>query len=88
MLIEFIVGEKSYKIDLKTDTYDYYIVGNTFTKDFFVYYINEHILTKYEQHENDKYTLKILDQDINMIEIDFTDKNGSILLEKNGYKLY
>ena len=32
-------------------------------------------------------TLKIIDHDVNRIEINFTDKNESILLEKNGYKL-
>lgn len=90
MLIEFQVGEKSYKIDLKTDKYNYYMIDNKFTKDFFVFYINEYLLTKYEQHEtnkDEKYTLKIIDHDVNKIEIDFTDKKESILLEKNGYQL-
>lgn len=90
MLIEFQVGEKSYKIDLKTDKYNYYMIDNKFTKDFFIFYINEYLLTKYEQHEtnkNEKYILKMIDHDVNKIEIDFTDKNESILLEKNGYKL-
>jgi hypothetical protein len=87
MLIEFKVGEKEYKIDLKTKEYNYYIVGNKFTRDFFIFYINEYLLTKYEQHEIDKYTLKIIDHNVNKIEITFTDQNESILLEKNGYKL-
>ena len=90
MLIEFKIGYKPYKINLKTDLYNYYIIGNKFTKDFFIYYINEHLLSKYDQHEtnkDEKYMLKIIDHDVNSIEIDFTDKNESILLEKNGYKL-
>lgn len=90
MLIEFIFGGNSYKINLKTDTYNYYMVGNKFTKDFFIFYINEYLLSKYDQHETDKYekyTLKMIDHDVNKIELEFTDKNESILLEKNTYKL-
>jgi hypothetical protein len=90
MLIEFTIGVNSYKINLKTDTYNYYIVGNKFTKDFFIFYVNEYLLSKYDQHEinkEEKYTLKIIDNDVNSIDIDFTDQNESILLEKNGYKL-
>jgi hypothetical protein len=90
MLVEFQIGEKLYKIDLKTDKYNYYMIDNKFTKDFFIFYINEYLLTKYEQHEvnkYEKYILKIIDNDVNKVEIVFTDKNESILLEKNGYKL-
>jgi hypothetical protein len=90
MLTEFKVGEKTYKIDMKTDEYNYYMIGNKFTKDFFIYYINQHLLSKYEQHEidkNERYILKIIDHDVNSMTIDFTDKNECILLEKNGYKL-
>jgi hypothetical protein len=90
MIVNFKVGENSYKIDLKTDEYNYYLIGNEFTKDFFIFYINQHILSKYEQHETnkyEKYSLKFLDQNVNMIEIDFTDKNESILIEKTDYKL-
>lgn len=90
MLIEFLVGEKCYKITPKTFTYNYYMVGNKFTKDFFIFYINEHVLSKYEQHKtvkNEKYTLKIIDHDVNTLNIEFTEKNESILLEKNGYKV-
>lgn len=90
MLTEFKIGEKTYKIDMKTDEYNYYMIGNKFTKDFFIYYINQHLLSKYEQHEidkNERYILKIIDHDVNSLTIDFTDKNDCILLEKKGYKL-
>lgn len=90
LLIEFTFGEKSYKIDLKNDTYNYYMVGNKLTKDFFIFYINEHLLSECNQHEtkeNEKYALKIIDNIVNTIEIVFTDKNESILLEKSTYKL-
>ena len=28
----------AYKIDLKTNEYNFYMVGNSFTKQFFIYY--------------------------------------------------
>ena len=40
-----------------------------------------------EIKDDDKFNLKIIDHDVNTVELDFTDKNESILLEKSGYKL-
>lgn len=87
MLIEFKNGENIYRIDLKTDKFNYYLVGNNFTKNFFIFYIKTHLNKKDELNDDNNYTLKFIDHDVNKIEIEFTDKNESILLEKNGYKL-
>jgi hypothetical protein len=88
MLIEFKVGEnQSYKIDLKTEYYNYYVIGNRFTKDFFIFYLKHYLQFKNDIKDIDKCSLKIIDHDVNKIELDFTDKNDSILLEKSGYKL-
>ena len=87
MLIEFKAGDNIYKIDLETDIFNYYLIGNRFTKDFFVYYVKKYINKNNTINENDKCSVKIIDHDVNNIEIEFTDKNESILLEKNGYKL-
>jgi|LakMenE18May11ns_1017448.scaffolds.fasta_scaffold9706941_2 hypothetical protein len=84
LLVEFRLGEKPYKIDLKTDTYNFYIVGNKFTKQFFQYYLTE-ILKITESA--DKFSLHIIDHEVNEVEIDFSDENDHILLEKAGYKL-
>lgn len=95
ILAEFIIGNPDginhqiYKIDLKTNDYNYYMVGNKFTKNFCIYYINEHLLSKYNQHENDKnemYSLRIMDSNIKVITIKFTDNNEYIELYKNDYK--
>jgi hypothetical protein len=88
MLVEIKIGEnKPYKIDLKTDKYNFYLVGNKFKKQFFLYYLKQ-LLRIYEPfNENDKIILKIIDHNVNMIEVVFTDKNESVILEKNGYKI-
>lgn len=87
MLIEFKNGDNTYKIDLKTDKFNYYLVGNKFTKNFFIFYIKTHINKNSEFSDDNNYTLKFIDHDVNMVGIDFTDNDESILLEKNGYKI-
>jgi hypothetical protein len=87
MLVELLVGGNTYKINLKTDDYNFYLVGNKFTKDFFIYYLKFYLKIKDPIDERDKITLKIIDHDVNTFTIDFTDKNESITLDKNGYNL-
>ena len=84
LLVEFKIGEKTYKIDLKTDAHNFYIVGNRFTKQFFQYYLTEILKTA---ECSDKFSLKIIDHEVNNVELDFSDENDHILLEKTGYKL-
>ena len=87
MLTEIKIGESEpHKIDLKTDKFNYYLVGNKFTKSFFIFYLKQHLEVD-DITSDTQMTLKIIDHDVNKIEINFTDKNESILLEKNGYKL-
>lgn len=86
MLTEIKIGENSHKIDLKTDKFNYYLVGNKFTKNFFIFYLKQYLEVD-DIVSDTQMTLKIIDHDVNKIEIEFTDKNESILLEKNGYKL-
>ena len=87
LLIELKIGENIYKIDLKTENFNYYLVDNKFTKDFFIFYIRIHLNKNYELNDNDKYSLKILDHNVNNIEIEFTNKNECIVLEKSAYKV-
>ena len=87
MLVELCIGEKSYKVDLKTDHYNFYLVGNKFTKQFFLYYLKQCIKIDAPINDTDIFSLKIIDHNVNSLAINFTDKNESIVLEKNGYKI-
>jgi hypothetical protein len=71
MLIEFKIGETVYKIDLKTDKFNYYLLGNKFTKDFFIFYIETHLNKKHDT-SNNNCSLKIIDHNVNQLEIEFT----------------
>ena len=72
---------------MKTEEYNFYVVGNNLTKGFFVYYLKQILRISEEIKDNDKMSVKLIDKDVNVLEIIFTDKDESILLEKNGYKL-
>lgn len=87
MLMEINVGENKYKIDLKTDRYNFYVVGNVLTKQFFIYYLKQFLKLNDLINNVDKISIKIIDDNVNIIEFDFSDKNENIVLEKNGYKV-
>jgi len=87
ILLELCVGENKYKVDLKTDNYNFYVVGNKFTKNFFIYYLKHYLKIDQSIDCNCNLSLKIIDDSANSLEINFTDKNESILLEKCGYKI-
>lgn len=71
MLVELLVNEKSYKIDLKTDKYNYYIVDNILDNRFFKYFLNNYHASNIDDNT---LTLKIVDQNVDSIEIDLTNK--------------
>ena len=74
-----------YKIDLKTDDYNYYLVGNKFTKEFFCYYLINYLNVDETILNECKMNIKIIDHNANILEMDFTDKNESIVIFKDDY---
>ena len=87
MLVELKIGENIYKIDFKTDSFNFYLSGNCFTKKFFLYYLDEILKSREQVDSDNKWSLKIIDHNVDTIEMEFTDKNESILLVKTDYKL-
>lgn len=85
LLLELKNGDNTYKIDLKSDSFNFYIVGNCFTKKFFQYYLNE--VLKSSELISKNLCLKIIDHNVDTVEVEFTDNNEKVLLEKNSYKL-
>jgi hypothetical protein len=87
ILIEIKIGDNDpYKIDLKTDKFNYYLVENKFNKQFFIFYLQNYLEIT-EINYDEKINLKLIDHDVNTFEIEFTDKHESIVLEKNGYRI-
>ena len=89
MLIEFVIGENIYKINLKDDNYNYYISDNLFDINFFTYYLTHHYHEIFSKEDIDitKYdncVVKIVDHNVKTLSVDMK-KNGSIKILKDGY---
>jgi hypothetical protein len=88
VLIKIKVGDGEERIiNLKTPIFNYYLVGNKITKEFLIFYLKYYLEINDHINNTDKISVNIIDHNINVIDIDFTDKNESIILEKNGYQL-
>lgn len=89
MLCELIVGDIVYKIDLKSDNYNYYLVDNIINKKFIVYYLLNHyhetVSLDEIKNENSKFILKIIDNNVNICEIDLTNGSSFIQIKKDSY---
>jgi hypothetical protein len=86
MNIEFKHNNYVNQIVLKDESRNYYIDGNIIDKNFVKYYIETYLSNEINEvdFENFKYTLTILDNDVNQIKIDETQ---AILIEKDSYKI-
>jgi hypothetical protein len=71
-------------IHLKTDEYNYYMVSNKIDKHFIYYYLNYHKKIACSTFDNFKYTLDVMDNNVNMFTI--TEKDG-IYIDEELYTL-
>jgi hypothetical protein len=79
MSIDLNIDNKSYKIKLKSDLYNFYIVDNILDKNFFVYYLITHYNIKVDDIISKKMYLKIIDNNVNEIELDINKEFIQIL---------
>jgi hypothetical protein len=87
MLVEIKIGDKNYKINLRDEKYNYYVVNNIFDKIFFTYYLMNHIQEKltHEYIYSQKLILKLIDNNVEVKEIDITNNSKYITIRKNDY---
>lgn len=85
IMLEIKINEHHYKIDLKNDNLNFYVVDNLFDKSFFVYYITN-ILKKNIENIDTQFDVKLIDHNVNIMEFNINYGHG-ILLEKNGYQI-
>jgi len=94
LMVELNVCDKKLKIDLMTEDENYYIVQNVLDKDFFFYYMVTHshdypdlnIVDDLKKSLIENATVKIIDDNANIVEIDF-NKNQSIVILKDTYTI-
>jgi len=80
VLFEVIINEETYKIELKSDTYNYYVVGNVFNKSI-IYYL---LKTYFDLDDVTEYKVRLLDHNVESIEF---DEQKSLELNKEAYKI-
>jgi hypothetical protein len=75
-----------YNINLKTDAFNYYLVGNIIDKQFVQYYINNILKLpfNYEKEDMLSYHLELMDHEVNMISLNDCQY---ILIEKDSYRI-
>lgn len=83
MSFEVDTGLKKYDIKLNFNKSTYYIVGNVINRDFLLYYIKNIIKDK-SVGDLDKYSICMMDQDVN---IKFLTQENQILLLENEYNI-
>lgn len=87
ILIEININDSTYKIDLQRgEQFNFYVVGNRLDKKFFQYYLNRYILTD-NTIAAVNMKLKIIDHEVNMLELDFTKNHDAIIFAKDSYML-
>ena len=75
-----------YNINLKTETFNYYLVGNIIDKQFVQYYINNILKLNFCYKEEDllSYQLELMDREVNMV---ILNPCQYILIEKDSYQI-
>lgn len=74
LLVEFSIGDKVHLINLKNPFENFYVVGNKFTKEFFISYVNK--FKKINMDDiRDTCKLHILDNHVNEINLTFENDN-------------
>ena len=93
IMVELKLGDKKFKIDLKTNNTNYYVVSNVFDKDFFIYYMFNHSHNYKNKLESDELScliengiVTILDDKVNSFDV-YLKKNQSVIILKNGFEI-
>lgn len=87
ILFEVKIGDKKYKINLKDDKCNYYLVDNIIDKKFVIYYlmnyINENL--SYENINSEQIIVNLIDNNVEMKDIDMTNGKKCIIIKKDNY---
>lgn len=87
MLVEIKINDGFYKLNFKTDSYNYYIVNNRLDRQFFIYFLKKYQIYDFANDNIEKLTsfhVKIIDQNVNVREFEIT-QSKFITIQKNDY---
>lgn len=81
--VSLICDNETFDVNLNDNAYNYYVVGNCLDKTFFKYYMR-HILLRNVDSRSFKYTVEIIDSDINILKI---NENQQIIINEDSYNI-
>ena len=84
IMTEITIHDKKFVIQFKTDKYNYLIVNNGLDSEFIEYFLKTHYSEMIKDLEIKKYTIKIIDHNVNIVEFDETKM---LYIEKNEYSI-
>jgi len=87
ILFEITFNDNTYKLNLKTSEFNYYVVNNILDKKFFIYYLYNYQICNLTEEDIDKidsFNVKIIDQNVNVKELEITDEKF-IIIKKDEY---
>ena len=84
LLLEVKINGNAYKLDLKTDSYNYYIVDNILDKTFFIHFLKKNKICNIENEDTCKVDIKIIDHHVNTQELEITNYSF-IIIKKDDY---
>jgi len=84
IMTEITINNKKIVIQFKTDKYNYLIVNNGLDSEFIRYFLKTHYSEMIRDLEIEKYTIKIIDHNVNIVEFDETKM---LYIEKNEYSI-
>lgn len=87
ILVEIMLNNIDYKIDLKPNEDSFYVATNFLDKRFFMYYLKHYMKEKVTINNDLPCSLKIIDSNINIITLDLNEKENGVLLGKDTYTI-
>jgi hypothetical protein len=84
IMTEITIGDKKFVIHFTTDKYNYLMVTNGFDSEFIGYFLKTHYSEMIKDLEIEKYRIKIIDHNVNIIEFDNTQL---LYIDKNDYNI-
>lgn len=84
MSILITTNETTYTVKLKDNTFNYYIVGNSLSRNFIKYYLGAITQKYYGPDEKFEYVLNIIDHNINVISI---NQDQKLIFDKTSYTI-
>ena len=84
LLLEVKINDNTYKLDLKTNSYNFYIVDNILDKIFFIHFLKKNQICNIKNVDMCKVDIKIIDNVVNTKEFEITD-DSFIIIKKNDY---